>query len=507
MRYIILYIETVFICYMSGKECNPSYPEQYSILYVDDEPDLLNTGKCFIEKTKGFKVHTISSAIKALECSDLLIYDAIVSDYQMPGMNGITFLKEVRKRYKEIPFILFTGRGREEVVIEAINNGVNYYVQKGGDPVSLFVELVHKIRLAVDHNRAKNQITRLDEYQKRLATAMNLINVVSWECDAISQIFTFDDRFFAMYGTSAEREGGNTIPTDRYVKEFIHPDDRETVLAQVRKALQNPDPHTVTYIEHRIVRRNGEIRNILVGTGVVTDANGCIIRTYGANQDITERKKSELALQRAYRQINLLTRVTRHDILNNLSLLYMHLDTARINCPDSHFNEYLTKMEEIIDIIQSRIEFTRIYQEIGAEKPSWIALSSILPKSTSFISITHEPIICTISILVDPLVKTIFDIFLDNSKRHGEHVTEIRITARESEKNLHIFWEDNGVGIVDNEKLHIFEQGYGKHTGFGLFLVKEILYLTGISIQETGIFGTGARFEISIPKGSYQFDQ
>jgi PAS domain S-box-containing protein len=496
----------VSICYMSGKDLNPSYPEQYSILYVDDEPDLLNTGKCFIEKTRGFRVHTITSAIKALECSDLLIYDAIVSDYQMPGMNGITFLKEVRKRYKEIPFILFTGRGREEIVIEAINNGANYYVQKGGDPVSLFVELVHKIRLAVDHNRANNLISRLDEYQRKLATAMNLINVVSWECDAATNIFTFDDRFFAMYGTTADLEGGNQISTQRYLNDFIHPDDREFVLSEVKKGLENPDPHAVTYIEHRIIRRDGEVRSILVGTGIVRDADGRILRTYGANQDITDRKKTELALERAYRQINLLTRITRHDILNNLSVLYMQLDSARVNCLDPQFCKYLKNMEEVIDIIQSRIEFTRIYQEIGAEKPSWIPLTLILPDSNSSITIKHEPILYTISILVDPLVKTIFETLLDNSIRHGEHVTEIKTSAIESENNLVIIWEDNGVGIADDEKEQIFEQGYGKHTGFGLFLAREILYLTGISIQETGISGSGARFEISIPKGSYRIE-
>lgn len=126
---------------MPGGDLHISYPEQYAILYVDDEQDLLETGKIFIEKIEGFKVDTISSAIKALNSPDILRYDAIVSDYQMPVMDGIAFLKEIRKRDNEIPFILFTGRGREEVVIEAINNGANFYVQKGGDLISLFAEM------------------------------------------------------------------------------------------------------------------------------------------------------------------------------------------------------------------------------------------------------------------------------------------------------------------------------------------------------------------------------
>jgi len=491
---------------MPGVDLGISHQEQYDILYVDDELDLLNTGKIFIEKNKGFKVHTISSAITALDNPDLLTYDAIVSDYQMPKMDGIAFLKEIRKRDNAIPFILFTGKGREEIVIEAINNGANYYVQKGGDPVSLFAELIHKIRQAVEHTKANNLISSLSIYQKKLATAMNLVNVVYWECDAFTNLFTFDDRFFAMYGTSAEREGGTQISTKRYVEEFIHPDDREYVLSEVRKGLENPDPHAVSYIEHRIIRRDGEIRNILVGTGVVRDAEGRVIHTYGANQDITERKRTEIALERAYSQINLLTRVTRHDILNNLSVLYMHLDSARLNCSDQHFCEYLDNMEEVIKEIQSSIEFTRIYQEIGSHKPSWISLSSLFPDSSTPISITYDPIINQISIRADPLVKTIFSMLLDNSIRHGEHATEIRISVKESGNTLTILWEDNGVGIANDDKERIFEQGYGKHTGFGLFLVKEILYLTSISIKETGIPGSGVRFEIFIPKGLYQVD-
>ena len=491
---------------MPGGDLPLSYPEQYTVLYVDDERHMLDQGKIFIEKTGEFKVHTISSAIQALDLPDILKYDAIVSDYLMPGMDGITFLKEIRKRDTEIPFIFFTGRGREEVVIEAINNGANFYVQKGGDQVSLFAELTHKIHQAVEYKRANNLISCLNANQRKLATAMNLAHVVHWECDALTFVFTFDDSFFALYGTSAEREGGTQFSLERYSQEFIHPDDREEALRKVKEGLENPDPDAVTYVEHRIIRRDGEIRNILVGMGVIRDGDGKIIRTFGANQDITERKKGEKALERAYRQINLLTEVTRHDILNNLSLLYLHLDLARKNCPDTRFSECLDNMEEVVQTIQSRIEFTRIFQEIGIEKPVWTPLSTILPGSSAPLPVTYDTTILKISLLVDPLIKTVFSNLLDNSIRHGEQVTEIRVSVHESGNNLMILWEDNGVGIADEEKEQIFTRGYGKNTGFGLFLVREILSLTGISIHETGILGSGVRFEILIPKGSFRID-
>ncbi|NLV26384.1 MAG: PAS domain S-box protein [Methanomicrobiales archaeon] len=126
-----------------------------SLLYVDDEEDLLTLGKFFLEREGEFRVHILTSAEDALENGNIECYDAIVSDYQMPGIDGIKFLKLVRKKFPDIPFILFTGRGREEVVIEAINNGADFYLQKGGDPKPLFVELSHKIRQAVRRKQAE----------------------------------------------------------------------------------------------------------------------------------------------------------------------------------------------------------------------------------------------------------------------------------------------------------------------------------------------------------------
>jgi|LAHT01.1.fsa_nt_gb DNA-binding response OmpR family regulator len=129
-----------------------------SLLYIDDEPDLLELGKRFLQREEDFSVDTLDSATLALKRIHEERYDAIVSDYMMPGMDGISLLKEIRKDGDDVPFIMFTGRGREEVVIEAFTSGATFYIQKGGDPLAQFAELSHKIRQAVDKRRAEEMV-------------------------------------------------------------------------------------------------------------------------------------------------------------------------------------------------------------------------------------------------------------------------------------------------------------------------------------------------------------
>jgi len=130
----------------------------HSILYVDDEESLLSLSKLFLESMGLFSVDTLTSAPEAIERMKAQHYDAILSDYQMPDMDGIRFLKQVRSLFGDIPFILFTGKGREEVVIEAIDNGVDYYLQKGGAPTALYAELAHKIIHAIERRQAKSEL-------------------------------------------------------------------------------------------------------------------------------------------------------------------------------------------------------------------------------------------------------------------------------------------------------------------------------------------------------------
>ncbi|MFA4877796.1 MAG: PAS domain S-box protein [Methanoregula sp.] len=144
-----------------------------SVLYIDDEPDLLDVAKSFLEQKEDIHVDIDTSGIHALEVLKTSTYDVILSDYMMPEMDGISLLKKIREMYPTLPFIIFTGRGREEIVIAALNNGANFYLQKGGEPASQYAELEHKIRLATDHRRANDRIIILN----RLYAVLSQVNL------------------------------------------------------------------------------------------------------------------------------------------------------------------------------------------------------------------------------------------------------------------------------------------------------------------------------------------
>ncbi len=133
------------------------------VLYVDDEPSLLDIGKIYLERSGICNVTVAESGFTALELLKEEKFDAIISDYQMPDMDGLELLIAVRRDYGNIPFIIFTGRGREEVFIEAVKSGVDFYVQKGGDPGVQFAELIHKVVHAVAGRKAENFIENEDE--------------------------------------------------------------------------------------------------------------------------------------------------------------------------------------------------------------------------------------------------------------------------------------------------------------------------------------------------------
>lgn len=139
-----------------------------SVLYIDDQEDLLNIGKIFLEKSGEISADICSDPKKAFDHLTTRNYDAIISDYEMPEIDGITLLKNIRQRGCNTPFIIFTGKGREEVAIDALNSGADFYLQKGGDPKAQFIELIHKLKKAVDKQKTERALEKQISLIKRI---------------------------------------------------------------------------------------------------------------------------------------------------------------------------------------------------------------------------------------------------------------------------------------------------------------------------------------------------
>ena len=150
-----------------------------SVLFVDDERAILDIGRAFLERHGEFSVTSALSAEEALKILNEQQFDAVISDYEMPGMNGLDFLKSIREKGNKVPFIIFTGRGREDVVIEALNQGANYYIQKGGDARAQFTELAYKIREAVRRRRDISLSVASGEYDQEREKAVSQIRSLS----------------------------------------------------------------------------------------------------------------------------------------------------------------------------------------------------------------------------------------------------------------------------------------------------------------------------------------
>ena len=229
-------------------------------------------------------------------------------------------------------------------------------------------------------------------------------------------------------------------------------------------------------------------------------------------RDITERKKSEDALHRVNHKLNLLSSVTRHDVLNQLMALKTFGYLAKECSSDTLFLDLQGKQERLIERIERQILFTKEYQEIGIRNPSWQNGKSCVDLAVKEIDLAGIELdfdhLGNYELLADPLLHKVFFNLIDNALRYGgETMKSITLSSHESGNRLVILCRDDGTGIPAREKEIIFERGYGKNTGFGLFLIRDILGITGISIRETGEPGTGARFEISVPMGVWRLTQ
>jgi len=270
------------------------------ILYVDDEPDLLEIGKMFLELSGDFSVNTIDSASAALELLKKEQFDAIISDYQMPGMDGIQFLTEVRTRFSQIPFILFTGRGREEIVIKAINSGADLYLQKGGETGAQYAELAQKTRIVVERHAAVEALKKSEEKYRSLIEHADEAIVVAQD----GMLRLVNKRAIELIGYPEQN-----LLSMSFI-DVIHTDDRAMVAKRYQKRLKGEElPSRYTF---RISPKDGSVRWVEI-SAVVIDWDG-VPATLNYLTDITDRKRAEDALQTAHDNLEVLVQERTADL-------------------------------------------------------------------------------------------------------------------------------------------------------------------------------------------------
>ena len=438
-------------------------------------------------------------------------YDAVVSDASVKDLDSIMMLKELRSKGTKIPFILLTSKGDEETAVEALENGANFYMPKTGDPHLHFAELASMIYQSV--LRARMEVRLRESQADLLAIFENSPTMITLVNEGL-EVIMVNGAMAAFIGDETPmivgKQMGEAVHCIHSLEEpegCGHASFCKT--CDVRKALESTFRTEKgvknAEIEQEEMRGLTKIKfSLRVTTAPLVILGKQMVAVY--IEDITEQKRMQTAILMANKKLNLLGTVTRHDTVNQLSVLMGNLEIASMKDPKSHFVKYLKKAMESGENIATILSFSRDYQLMGTEAPSMMGVRESCMKGTATVDTKDVKVHIEtgeLQVFADRMLEKVFLNLMDNSLRHGEKVKNIWVRSRPAEAGIIITFEDDGVGVPSAEKEKIFEIGYGKHTGLGLYLVREILGITNISIEETGSEGKGAQFILHVPNGSF----
>ncbi|MFW5912533.1 MAG: PAS domain-containing protein [Candidatus Hadarchaeota archaeon] len=266
---------------------------EINVLFVDDEPEIMEQAKMFIGGNKSdINIDATSSPEKAIEKLDKNDYEAIVSDYKMPEMNGLDLLRKVRGEMKmDIVFILLTGRGTEEISLEALNLGADRYLRKGGDPEKRFEVLEETIRGEVEERRL----------QEELSVKSNLLESMFKNFPASLYVKDKEGRLLVVSDSLMEdyRDDGYEGIIGKTDFDLMPEEDAKKARETEIKVMESEEPVTLT---EKTVACDGSELYLHTTKAPVYDEKGNVAGIVGITQDITERKITGEALRKAERE-------------------------------------------------------------------------------------------------------------------------------------------------------------------------------------------------------------
>jgi len=337
----------------------------------------------------------------------------------------------------------------------------------------------------------------LQESEEKYRSLVENISDVIFIMDLTGKITYISPVVKEIYGFSPDEIIGHQFTR------FIYPGDLEQVIEGFKKRVAGEFGEN----EFRLPAKNGDEHYVKTSQTPII-AKGRITGFNYIMTDITDRKMAEDALHMANKKLNTLSSITRHDILNMIMVIRGYLDLSEGLERDPVLKDYIVKEKEALSTIQHQIEFTRQYQDVGVNAPVWANPSEIVEEVLKRLDMTGIDVECNLEgleIFADPLIGNVFYNLMENSIRHGEHVTVISLSSSRTNGGLVITYCDNGVGLSEEDREKLFRKGFGKNTGLGLFLSREILSITGINIEENRKKGKGVNFEIAIPEGNFRY--
>lgn len=240
--------------------------QKSKILYIDDEDLLLDITKTFLENKYNFSVETTTSPNNALKILEKENFDLVLSDYEMPEMNGIEVLKEIKRRIPQMPVIIFTGKGRENIVIEALNEGASFYIQKGGDNKSLFAELANLINCAIEKKKTADKILF---NEKRLQALVNFYKMSNSDLNslmdfALLKIIRLTKSNFGYFAFTDETN--DSLKLYSYTKNSLNQSDIQKVSREYKisdeKIISSIIEQKKPVIENNQTTENNEMNNL-----------------------------------------------------------------------------------------------------------------------------------------------------------------------------------------------------------------------------------------------------
>jgi PAS domain S-box-containing protein len=346
----------------------------------------------------------------------------------------------------------------------------------------------------------------LQESEEKLNLAIRGSGLGLWDWRVQTGEVVFNDKWANIEGYTLHELSPLSIDT---WTNLTHPDDRKRSNELLEKHFVGASPDYEC--EVRMLHKDGHWVWVL-DRGMVTewDKDKKPLRMTGTHLDISERKKAEEALRLANRKLNLLYSLARHDILNKVSILLGYIDRAKTLPDPKTLLDYLDRMENSTKAIGKLIQFTRDYKDLGINPPQWFIMEDLITGAVAGLDlkgITLKSDVGTWEIYTDSQIIKVFQNIFENTIIHGKNATEILVKYTKGDHGLSLIIQDNGIGIPEELKQEIFQPTMLQNRGLGLFIAKEILSITGLSLQETGVFGLGARFEIDVPTGCFRMHE